>query len=175
MAQARGTSAALWIGGLLWGSGAALVFVALWPAMWVRPLETLQIVAGQMGGYIVEGHSLPSYFMGRIVDDPGPMFYPLALVMRLSAMTTIGLFVAAWIVARRHRPYESARARGSVLGNLLFSVILVLLMAVASKKLDRYILPATLTLDLIAVGGWLGAVAVFTGWNSDRDQAGPVR
>ncbi len=62
-----------------------------------------------------------------------------------------------------------------MLGNLLFSVILVLLMAVASKKLDRYILPATLTLDLIAVGGWLGAVAVFTGWNPDRDQAGPVR
>ena len=170
-----GTVGALWIGALLWGSGAALVFVALWPTMWVRPLETLLIVAGQMGGYIVEGHSLPSYFMGRIVDDPGPMFYPLALVMRLSAMTTVGLFVAAWIVVRRHWPYENERARGSVLGNLLFSVILVLLMAVASKKLDRYILPATLTLDLIAVGGWLGAVFVVTGRNPDQNQTGPVR
>ncbi len=111
--RGAGTIGALWIGALLWGLGAALVFVALWPTMWVRPLETLQIVAGQMGGYIVEGHSLPSYFMGRIVDDPGPLFYPLALVMRLSAMTTIGLFVAAWIVARRHWPYDNERARGS--------------------------------------------------------------
>ncbi len=156
----------LWFGLLLWGVGAALLFVMLWPTMWVRPIETLQIIAGQMEGYLVEGHSLPSYFMGRISADPGPFFYPMALVFRLSAMTTIGLVLAIWIGWRRVWPYGTARARSAGLGSLLFAVILVSLMTFSSKKLDRYILPAILALDLIAVAGWLGAIGFVIGWSS---------
>jgi hypothetical protein len=159
---------ALWMGALIWGLGAGLLFVMLWPTMWVRPYETLQIIAGQMEGYRVEGHSLPSYFMGRIGPEQGPLFYPVALIFRLSAMTTIGLVLAVGTVWRRVWPYDSARARWALLGNLLFAVVLLLLMTIASKKLDRYILPATLALDLIALTGWLGAIHIVT-----RRIAGP--
>ena len=124
-----------------------------------------------MEGYRVEGHSLPSYFMGQIVTDPGLFFYPVALFLRLSAVTTIGLFVALWVVLRSLWPFHSEKARWSVFGGLLFSIVLVLLMTVASKKLDRYILPATLTLDLIAVGGWLGAIAYGSGHYARSDRS----
>jgi len=169
------TVSGLWIGVLIWGIGAALLFVILWPTMWVRPVETLQIIAGQMEGYRVEGHSLPSYFMGRIVVDPGLLFYPVALFLRMSAMTTVGLVLAIWIVWRRGWPHDTARARWAALGSLLFAVTLVSLMAIASKKLDRYILPATLALDLIAVTGWLGAIAFATGWTSSAQPMNSVR
>ncbi len=173
--ERTGTIGSLWIGLLLWGMGAALLFVLLWPTMWVRPIETLQIIAGQMEGYLVEGHSLPSYFMGRIGADQGPFFYPVTLLFRLSAMTTIGLVLAIWILWRRLWPLDTARARWASFGSLLFAISLISMMAISSKKLDRYILPATLALDLIAVTGWLGAIGAVTGWSPNSKANEPAR
>jgi 4-amino-4-deoxy-L-arabinose transferase-like glycosyltransferase len=84
---------------LVWGGIALLVFVALWPAMWVAPLETLGLMyidAFEFGG-IGEGHA--TFYLGQTVTDPGPWFYPYAIAFRLTPVTIVGLLMTiGWLL-----------------------------------------------------------------------------
>ena len=56
--------AGLWVVDLvLWGGVAALLFVALWPVMWVNPVGTLMRMLTETFGKVEEGHLV--FFMGQ--------------------------------------------------------------------------------------------------------------
>jgi 4-amino-4-deoxy-L-arabinose transferase-like glycosyltransferase len=84
---------------LIWGGIALLIFVALWPAMWVAPLETLRLMyidAFKFGG-IGEGHA--TFYLGQTVTDPGPWFYPYAIAFRLTPVVIVGLLMTiGWLL-----------------------------------------------------------------------------
>jgi len=92
----RGAAVKRWVVALAgWGLMAGLVFVALWPAMWVAPLETLRLMyidSFEVGG-VGAGHD--TYFMGQISADPGVWFYPYAIALRLTPVVSAGLLVIA--------------------------------------------------------------------------------
>ena len=76
---------------LLWLGCAALVVALLWPALWVDP-------AGAFRNYleeIVSNGGRPNgdgqFFFGRAVADPGPLFYPIANLFRMTPVTMLGL------------------------------------------------------------------------------------
>jgi 4-amino-4-deoxy-L-arabinose transferase-like glycosyltransferase len=75
----------------IWGLVAALVFVLLWPAMWVDPLGTIQGVIDKASGYAASPHERGNFFLGKVGMDPGPLFYPVALLFRLTPLTLLGL------------------------------------------------------------------------------------
>jgi 4-amino-4-deoxy-L-arabinose transferase-like glycosyltransferase len=75
----------------IWGLVAALVFVLLWPAMWVDPLGTIQGVIDKASGYAASPHERGNFFLGKVALDPGPFFYPVALLFRLTPLTLLGL------------------------------------------------------------------------------------
>ena len=67
---------------------------ALWPAMWADPFG----VATKVVGFVLrEGgrpHNWSNYFLGEhVTDDPGPLFYPVALLFRLSPFVLGGVAV----------------------------------------------------------------------------------
>lgn len=98
--KGRRLAVRLWLTALAtWGLVALLVFVILWPAMWVAPRQTLHQMyvdafeVGQVGA----GHD--AFFRGQIVTDPGPWFYPYAVALRLTPITGLGLLaVAGWLL-----------------------------------------------------------------------------
>lgn len=146
---ARGTGAvvigrtALELG--VWLLGAAVVYVALWPSMWVQPVETLRRVVEytlSKGGAPMDAGS---YLLGEALPDPGPLFYGVALLLRLSPFV-LGGFLA--LLAMR-----GGRGRRRVLAAQFLAVALVfgVAMAVAAKKADRYMLP--LVPFLVAAAG----------------------
>jgi len=138
----------------LWGAAALAVYVAAWPAVWVAPVETIQSVVQKAVGYAEEGHTLGNYFMGRPVLDPGWSFYPLAILFRLSPLTTIGLLAGLgwWMRAKKRRD-----ERFGVLVMLLYVVLFGIFMSLGAKKFDRYILPVFPAVELTAGFGlvWL--------------------
>ncbi|MCB9138064.1 MAG: glycosyltransferase family 39 protein [Caldilineaceae bacterium] len=143
-----------WLGWLaLWGGVATAVFVVLWPAMWVDPLETLLRMAGEMGEY-VERHTNVNFFMGRPVEDPGILFYPVAYLFRSTPLTWLGLAAAAIAAWRRQLPFTISRIQQATMGLLLFALLFTAGMSVGAKKFDRYLLPALLALDMVAVLGY---------------------
>lgn len=147
---------------ILWGLIATATFVALWPAMWVDPVGTLRHMGTEMGEY-VERHTTVNYFLGRPVDDPGPLFYPLALLWRASPALLIGLVAALFAAGRRSWPFDDPRTRKPALGLLVFALVLVAGMTLGAKKFDRYLLPAFPALGVIAALGWAAAVR----WGSE--------
>lgn len=156
-----------------WTVVASLVFVLLWPAMWVDPLGSLRGIVTAAEDYAVGGHVNANFFMGRVVDnDPGLLFYPVALLWRLTPVVAVGSVLALLALLRwRHdppQPFDLAQGKlggGSgggawvapVLTLALWAVAFLTFMSVGAKKFDRYLLPIHPALTIIAAAGlwWL--------------------
>lgn len=148
--------AAFWIKAIiLWGVSAAFVFILLWPAMWVAPLSTLQQMyhdtfeIGEAG----EGHD--TFFMGQISNDPGWLFYPVAIAFRLTPVTTIGLLaVIIWLFFIKSK--DDNTLSGWLSWSLVAYILFIIITAnFSAKKLDRYVMAVFPALNLlIAIGLW---------------------
>jgi hypothetical protein len=90
-----------WLKALVWcGMVSTVVFFMLWPAMWVAPVDTLAMmvedtfVVGDIGG-----KGTVEFFMGQVRETQSQLFYPLALLFRLTpinlggAMLTLALYL----------------------------------------------------------------------------------
>lgn len=147
------------LGFVAWGLAAALIYVALWPKMWVAPVQALT----EMWSYAAETaggeHSGPIFFNG-IQYPTGELgaassyFYLFTWLWRGTPVDLLGL-LAVIVVLLTWRKADAPRA--GLAGLVSFALLFVLAMSIASKKFDRYMLPAYAALVLLA--GWgLGAV-----------------
>jgi hypothetical protein len=139
---------------VVWGLIALATFVALWPALWVLgPVEVLSRIVAftrETGG---QPDEVGSYFFGQVGSDPGPLYYPIATLFRLSPYTTLGL-VALAMVGWRLPGLTQMR----VLWLLVFAGGFGLMMTLGPKKFDRYLLPIYPALVVLASIGWWALV-----------------
>jgi hypothetical protein len=133
---------------LLWGLGAAAVYGLLFPALWIDPLGLIESLVWFVALVGLQPHD-GNFFLGRpVLDDPGPLYYAVALPLRLSPLVALGI----GLLALRASADEN---RAPVRWLLVYVALFAVLMTLASKKFDRYLLPAQLVLDLLAgVGIW---------------------
>ncbi len=163
--------------GLLWFAVAAAIFVIFWPAMWVVPLETLETVFFIGSKYATGGHAKGNYFLGSISHDPGPLFYPITWLYRISPLVLpglIALITASLLRKNRNNQSTSPTHSQFTIHNsqfihylpliLLFILGYYLLMTIGEKKQDRYFLPVYPWFNLIAAVGWL----TFFAWLRQR-------
>jgi 4-amino-4-deoxy-L-arabinose transferase-like glycosyltransferase len=135
----------------IWSAIATLTVFALWPALWVGPLQAYEQVRV---GVEVEGaspHMLGNFFLGQEDDAPGLLFYPVALALRLTPWTLLGL-LAPPFVWRRAKQLE----RRDLLALLCFVVIFMAAMSLFPKKFNRYLVPAFPAFDILAAFGLAG-------------------
>ena len=141
------------VDGVTWGLLALVVAVVLWPSFRADPIGTLR----QMIDYTeaVGGSDHENFFLGQPVSDPGALYYPVALGLRLTPVTMLGLalLVVGLLPFGRRVPAGWVPRLGIL---ALFCVLFVLMMSTAPKKFDRYLLPIFPTLEILAaVGLWL--------------------
>jgi Dolichyl-phosphate-mannose-protein mannosyltransferase len=140
---------------VLWGSAAFLACFLLWPAMWVAPIDTFR--AMWTGGIDLasDPHSRQLLFRGEVTtDDPGWLYYPIVLIYRISPLTLVGLGFAL-IVAIFNRGETRILPRRLCFNLVLFAGAYIVILSLAAKKLDRYVLPSIAALDLVAIFGWI--------------------
>lgn len=142
-------SSALWYG--VWLFCAGVVIVAVWPAMWVAPLQSLRNVIAEVIGNGGQPHGWGNFFLGRSVADPGWLFYPFVVVWRSTPFTIAGLLLVP-LALRRDR-----RERSVLLALLGFAVLYGVMLSIGAKKFDRYLLPIWPTLELLAASGLVAA------------------
>jgi 4-amino-4-deoxy-L-arabinose transferase-like glycosyltransferase len=148
---------------LLWGGVAALLFVALWPVMWVDPVGTLVRMLNETFGKVEEGHLV--FFMGQPTLNPGPRFYPYVISLRLTPIVLTGALASGLMVIGRLVDWKIGRlgnwktggqrdaAQGHFMAAAWFWVFIVALLLfgdLSPKKQDRYLLPLFPFLDLLA-------------------------
>ncbi len=144
---------------------ALLTAYLLWPALWAAPGRAIGAYVGEIVGNGGRANGDGQFFLGRADADPGPLFYPLAGLYRLTPVELLGLvlalgFGAAALLRMLRRRGEPApdHERATLLALAAFTLFWVLVMTAGPKKFDRYILPvwpALLT---------LGAAGLLAGW-----------
>lgn len=135
---------------LVWGVVALLTFFLCWPALWVLgPAEVLARIVQftrETGG---QPDEVGSFFLGQVGADPGPFYYPVSTLFRLSVFATVGLVLAAALIWRA--PFATRLRAGWL---LVFVLAFSLMMTLGPKKFDRYLLPIFPALVLLASLGW---------------------
>ena len=135
----------------LWCLVAALAFCALWPAMWADPVGTVRGVLDTALGYAATPYETSKFFLGRVVDDPGPLFYPVVLAFRTAPLVWLGLLAAILCLFTHLRISESRRFE--IISLLAYACLFAASMSLGAKKFDRYMLPAVVALDVVAAWG----------------------
>ncbi len=76
--------------GTVWFGGFVLLLFLVFPALWTSPLHVLN-TAGSNANRHMEEALRPTFFMGKVAFDHGPLFYPVALAWRLGPLVMTGL------------------------------------------------------------------------------------
>jgi len=164
-----------------WCLVALLVWLALWPATWVDPAGAVMSVVNEVIDNGGAPHNTGNFFFGQTVDDPGPLFYPVVIALRLTPWTLVGLLLAIVLALfpGRHAdaPQQAAAGKSqswrglfrrgekssATLGLLLVFVLLfTLFMTIPPKKFDRYLLPIFPALAILAAAGWIWFITLPT-------------
>ncbi|HMJ77082.1 MAG TPA: hypothetical protein VK507_13985 [Iamia sp.] len=119
--------------------GAVALVVVLWPAIWTSPTRVWGDLRESAG--ISEGH-VPRFFMGDATFDPGPLFLPVATVVRMSPwLLLLGGVAAVMAVAHLVAPRVDWPRRATVAGFLLAPLPYLAAVGTRPKIYDRYALP----------------------------------
>jgi len=153
-------SPAFWRLGL-WGAICAATVFMLWPALSVNPITAYTQLST---GVVEEGgrpHSAGNFFLGRADPAPGLLFYPVALALRLTPWTLLGLFLLP-LVWRRVQALALARRDLAALA--AFVVLYIVVMSVFPKKFNRYLVLVFPAVDILAAAGLVWGAQLFTPW-----------
>jgi hypothetical protein len=123
------------------------IVLALWPTLWVAPVESVSRFIRFTLDTSSE-HRPGNYFLGQAVADPGPWYYPVAIMFRVSPLALAGLVSLGVLLPPRSHVRQTYLL-------LICAVGFILFISLAGKKLDRYTLPVFPALDLMAgLGLW---------------------
>jgi Dolichyl-phosphate-mannose-protein mannosyltransferase len=142
---------------LLWLLVGSAVFVLLWPAMWVDPLNSLARIFSQATIYAAEGQDSATFFMGTVYQaGQSPwFFYPVSLLWRLTPPVTLGLLLALLALLFPRQASLSPDHKKVILVLSLFTILFVVLITLSQKKADRYQIPVQPALCILAALGWV--------------------
>lgn len=137
--------------GLIWlGAMVAIQFVLL-PALWSDPIGSYQTIIGTIF-HETEEVLPPTFFMGQVSQAHGAIFYPVALLFRLNPLVLIGLLLGGWFGWQKRA--ERWWQRPFHLISIIWPIFFMLILTLATKKYDRYLLPALPLLFFLAALGW---------------------
>ena len=116
--------------------------------------QTVWPVFDRVNWAVTTPHEVEHFFLGKVVYDPGWLFYPFVLTIKSTPLMLPLAFLGCVLLwKQRNQSEESARqfrmALALVVGVGLFTVCL----SATSKKFSRYLLPAFPMLEILAAIG----------------------
>jgi len=151
--------------GLAFVGVAAVAFFVVWPALWVDPWSQLERLPRSLDQL---GRENFTFFRARVTEEPGPLYYPYALALRLSPWLLVAgaASVVASVVhlARRARSDDPTPwpAPPVLVLLLLAPLPYAVLIALTGQKYDRYALPVVPFLALLT---GVGTVVAADRWS----------
>ncbi|MBE2197383.1 MAG: glycosyltransferase family 39 protein [Anaerolinea sp.] len=149
--QAGAALRRLLIEGSVWLLTFVVVGLLLFPALWSDPGHVFTFASNNANRHLEEALR-PTFFLGQVSFKHGPLFYPLALALRLGPVVFLGLAVG--VVLLRQRPFRTQFTALPAWIWLIWPLLFLAGMSVAAKKFDRYLLPAIPALTLLAAVAW---------------------
>ena len=99
-------------------------------------------------------HEVEHFFLGKVVYDPGWLFYPLVLTIKSTPlMLPLALIGCILLWKRRKHSEETSRQFQMALALIAGVLLFTLCLSATSKKFSRYLLPAFPMLEILAAIG----------------------
>ncbi len=144
-----------------WLAAAAIVYIVLWPGMWVAPGEMLYGVFGNAFSYAFQGARLdvtrelkPSSF-NLVLSLSSVIPYLMGWRVSSTLISWLGLLLALFIAFSKDRDILSAPVRSTIAYLILIAALFILLFAIAQGRNGlHYILSSFIALDVVAGIGW---------------------
>lgn len=125
----------------------------VWPALATAPRTVIRGMLSFAETAAIAGHERVIYFGGDLfTGDPGYRFYPVAFLWRATPAALAGFILAIVLIIFGRRWQLPRTQRQIVLGLLIGAGAYTLLMTIAAKKFDRYLIPVFPLVALAA--GW---------------------
>ncbi len=141
---------------LIWSISLVAIYVLLWPSMWSQPGHTLHTTLTGSNYYLENPHEGAQFFLGKsTMEDPGPLYYPVTMTVKTTAVVTIGFLLS--LILFFSRRLERQKQITLFLG-LAFIFFFAVMMTLGEKKFIRYALPA---LQFVILSAGIGYVYTF--------------
>ena len=137
--------------GLVWLVAMVAIQFILLPALWVNPVGSYQTIIGTIF-HETEEVLPPTFFMGVVSQTHGVLFYPLALLFRLNPLVFAGLLLAGWFGWQKRAKKWWQRPFPLIV--IFWPIFFIFILTLATKKYDRYLLPALPLLFFVGALGW---------------------
>jgi 4-amino-4-deoxy-L-arabinose transferase-like glycosyltransferase len=145
----------------VWLAVLGVAVIAIWPALWSDPRLAIERIRSGVMDEGAQPHMLGNFFMGKEDLAPGWSFYPVAVALRLTPFSMVGLLLLPMVL----REINPERRR--MLAFLaLYAILFILAMSIFPKKFNRYLVPIFPSLDILAAMG-LWALCRFFARTSD--------
>ncbi len=128
----------------------------LFPALWERPIYYItEIFSESERVGLRRGHD--QVLFGSITKEASAWFYMVVIILKSSPLILIGMALFTVYAYRLKRKYQNQINGGFILYLAVFTVLYLIAISFASKKIDRYI---TLVYPMFAVFSYYGFLAV---------------
>lgn len=122
----------------------------------VSVIQSVWNVFDRVNWAITTPHEVEHFFLGKIVNDPGWLFYPFVLAIKSTPlMLPFALVGCVLLWKRRKHSEESSLQFQTALSLIAFAVLFTFCLSVTSKKFPRYLLPTFLMLEILASIGFV--------------------
>ncbi|MCY3550542.1 MAG: glycosyltransferase family 39 protein [Candidatus Poribacteria bacterium] len=136
--------------GLLIAAFAGLVLIC------VRAAQSVWLVFDRVNWAVTTPHEVEHFFLGKIVNDPGWLFYPFVLTIKSTPLMLPLALLGCFLLWKRRKYSEETSYQFQMALILAAGVFLFMLsLSVTNKKFSRYLLPAFPMLEILAAIGFV--------------------
>lgn len=136
--------------GILIATFAGLMFVC------IRTIQTVWLVFDRVNWAITTPHEVEHFFLGKVVNDPGWLFYPFVLTIESTPLMLPLALLGCFLLWKARKRSEAAASQFRIVLALSVGVLLFMMcLSATSKKFSRYLLPVFPMLEILAAIGFV--------------------
>ena len=137
----------MWLVGVA-GTGLCLVGVCATEHVW--------LVFEKVNWAVTTPHEVEHFFLGKVVYDPGWLFYPFVLMIKSTPLMLPLAIVGCFSLWKKREHSEATALHFRIALSLVVCVFLfTICLSITSKKFSRYLLTTFLMLEILAAIGFV--------------------
>ncbi len=122
----------------------------------VQATQTVWHVFDRVNWAVTTPHEVEHFFLGKVVNDPGWLFYPFVLTIKSTPLMLPLALLGCFLLWKQREHSEKTAHQFRTLLLLVAGVVLfTVCLSVTNKKFSRYLLPAFPMLEILAAIGFV--------------------
>ena len=122
----------------------------------VRAIQTVWLILDSVGWAVTTPHEVEHFFLGKVANDPGWLFYPFVLTINSTPLMLPLVFLGCFLLWKyRKNSAEISNQLKLVLAMVGVVILFTVCLSLTSKKFSRYLLPVFPILEILAAVGFV--------------------